>query len=116
VSRTERRRHTRYPLPLKIHTRDECAVNEKLCNISLGGLCFRSPHELRESDYVYVRLVTPEPRPDQRMQLSVVGKVCRAAELSAGYYEYGVRHRFYNDPFSDQMKGKLERVLQRYAG
>lgn len=111
MSAAERRRHPRYPLPLKVFTREQRAVNEKLCNISLGGLCFRSPHTLKESDYIYIHLSTTESEAAQRVEFAVVGKVCRVEELSAGYFEYGVEHRFYDDPFSDQMKRKLVRVL-----
>ncbi|MBD3316875.1 MAG: hypothetical protein GF344_13895 [Chitinivibrionales bacterium] len=114
VSIAERRRYTRYPLALKLYTRDERALNEKLCNISLGGLCFRSPNELHERDYVYIRLATADSDPDERLKFSVVAKVCRVEELSKGYYQYGAQHAFYDDPFSDQMKTKLKRVIERY--
>jgi hypothetical protein len=112
---SDRRQHPRFQIPFRVYTREKNQYNEKLCNISYGGLCFRSPNTFSVNDFVFVRLSSPGDNSGKTDEFAVVGRVRRRSQLPDGQFEYGIQHRFYDDPYSEQMRTRLCQAIEQFA-
>lgn len=107
----EKRKYHRFLLPLEVFVNNNEYTNDIFCNISEGGVCFRSSVTYNLNDYVFLHFSSDKNFSIKNIKFSTICMIVWQ-ETNVEYdFKYGAQFKFYNDPFSKQQKDRMLTLL-----
>lgn len=111
----EKRKHRRLYLPLNLSINNKKECNERQCDISEGGVSFRSTSLFKENDFVLFHFSGEEESEIDNLKFSILGRIIWLDKTNDDSYRYGAKFKFYNDPFSIQQHSIMASVINKFA-
>ncbi|MGD9201695.1 MAG: PilZ domain-containing protein [Chitinispirillia bacterium] len=103
----EKRKYNRYFLPLEIFVNNSEYTNDIFCNISEGGVCFKSSVAYNLNDYVFLHFSSEKSFSIKNLKFSTICMIVWQEKSVEYENKYGAQFIFFNDPFSKQQKERM---------
>ncbi len=111
-----KRRCSRFTLPLQVHINSKGDEDGQLSNISEGGVCFQSTHSFEDNDFIFFHFLGDKKSSLENIKFSILGRIVWHDEDSTrARNKYGAQFTFYNDPFSKQQRDTMVSLINRYT-
>ncbi len=111
----EKRRFSRFKIPLNVFINSRGINNDHLSNISEGGACFTSSHIFQKNDFIFIHFNGAGESSLKHVKFSILGKVVWHENIEDHLSEYGAQFTFYDDPFCTQQQSTMKEVMKRYS-
>ena len=108
----EKRKYNRYFLPLEVFVNNSEYTNDIFCNISEGGVCFKSSVIYDLNDYVFLHFSSEKGFSIKNVKFSTICMIVWQKKSIEYEIKYGAQFIFYNDPFSLQQKDRMLTFLK----